>query len=104
MKIYNKLVRDRIPEIIEKSDRKFSTRIAESDEYEKLLLKKLFEEAGEFSSSRDIMELADILEVIEAIAIQKNTDLAEILKLKQEKQLERGGFLKRIVLIDAEEI
>ncbi|MBV1821012.1 nucleoside triphosphate pyrophosphohydrolase, partial [Bacteroidales bacterium MSK.15.36] len=64
MKIYNKLVRDNIPEIIEKDGKKFDIRYAQKEELISLLEAKLQEEAKEFSEDKNLEELADLMEVI----------------------------------------
>lgn len=66
--IYNKLVRDKIPENIDKMEgRKANYKILEDKEYREELDKKLFEEAHEFIEEHSIEELADLMEVIFAI-------------------------------------
>ena len=79
MKIYNKLVRDKIPKVIKKEGKTSKTRILNEDEYNKELFKKLIEEAVELSQARNdqeiIEELADIYEVIETILFNKNIDI-----------------------------
>lgn len=96
--IYNKLIRDKIPEIIENSGKKSQIYTADTEEYKKLLLKKLVEEAIEMQETPCTDELADILEVIEAIkeAYYFNNEL--IAKRKEEKKVTRGAFKKQIVL------
>lgn len=66
---YNKLVRDRIPEIIEQSGKKAVTRIAGDGEYRQYLREKLQEEVGEFMENGNPEELADILEVVFALGV-----------------------------------
>ena len=74
--VYNKLVRDKIPEEInKKGDRKANYRILDDNEYLKELDKKLFEEAHEFVEEHSVEELADLMEVISAIMISKNISL-----------------------------
>lgn len=98
MKIYNKLVRDRIPEIIEASGRKFDTHIATKEEYTKLLEEKLQEEVKEYLEDKNLEELADVLEVV--IALSENLGYTEeaLIQKRQEKFEERGGFKEGIVL------
>ena len=94
-----KLVRDKIPEIIEnKTGKRPRMRIADEKEFENLLLEKLREETNEFISSSNKEELADILEVIHAILKAKGWSFDEIEKIRSEKFKERGGFEKRIVI------
>jgi predicted house-cleaning noncanonical NTP pyrophosphatase (MazG superfamily) len=98
-----KLVRDKIPELIIQNDKKIPvTRIFDDQEYVKELLKKLQEEANEVVESEPgeqrKEELADILEIMKAIAIVENTNLEDIEKIRAKKADERGGFEKKILL------
>jgi predicted house-cleaning noncanonical NTP pyrophosphatase (MazG superfamily) len=68
MKIYNKLVRDKIPEVIQTAGKKFDFHIADKSEAYSLLLKKLDEEILEFKEDKNLEELADILEVVISLA------------------------------------
>lgn len=68
MVIHNKLVRDKIPEIIEKSDKKAITRTLTQEEYLSELDRKLNEECAEYQADKSLEELADMLEVMYAIA------------------------------------
>lgn len=98
-RIFNKLVRDRIPEIIASRWETAMTHVAESQEYYARLCDKLLEEVGEFLEQKNIdEELADVLEVIYAICEFKNIDREALEVLRQKKAAERGGFTKRIVL------
>ncbi|MDR9756292.1 MAG: nucleoside triphosphate pyrophosphohydrolase [Thermoanaerobacterales bacterium] len=102
-KIYNKLVRDRIPEIIECSGKKAAIRAAGEAEYKQLLRQKLLEEVNEYMENGSSEELADILEVITALAGTHSLSFADLVKMAEEKRKERGGFEERIVLISVEE-
>ena len=96
---YHKLVRDKIPEIIKADGSKCKTHVAKRDEeYWMLLQHKLNEEVTEFLFDVCPEEIADILEVIEAIARFKGISLDEIKEAKLKKRLNRGSFNKRIVL------
>ena len=68
MKVYNKLVRDLIPQVIEKSGKKFDIHIAGKEEYGKLLEEKLMEEVNEYLEDKNLEELADVLEVLVGLA------------------------------------
>ncbi len=101
--IYNKLVRDNIPEIIKKDKAEPIIRILEQEEYLKELLKKLEEEAkeaaGAMTDKKDLMkEIGDIYEIIDAIIDNYGLDKEEIMKLKNERKIKRGGFEKKIFL------
>lgn len=98
MPIHNKLVRDRIPEIIEKSGKKASCHILNEDEYISELDRKLNEECAEYQADKSIEELADMLEVIYAIAEARGYTVAELEKVRAEKAEKRGGFRNRIYL------
>lgn len=101
-KIYNKLVRDKIPEIIENDGENPITRILELEEYKKELKKKLVEEAKELVLVEDNYELSkeigDVFEVIEALEKSFNLNREEIMKIKEERKQKRGGFDKKIFL------
>ena len=102
MTVYNKLVRDRIPEIIRAQGEAPRTRILEPQEYTALLEAKLDEEVREFHGDRNLEELADILEVVYALAEDlghTRQELEEIYNCKHEK---RGGFRDKIFLISKE--
>ena len=96
---YDKLVRDRIPTIIEENGETPVVRTASDDgEYEDYLLAKLREEVAEYAESRDPEELADVLEVVRAIREFEGLSAAELEDIRAEKADERGGFTDRIVL------
>jgi len=100
---FNKLVRDRIPEIIKKNGEKPITHIADDKEYWEKLKKKLSEEVEEFSINSNEEELADILEVIEGICEFKKFDNEEIGRIKKEKAEKRGKFKEKIILDEVED-
>jgi predicted house-cleaning noncanonical NTP pyrophosphatase (MazG superfamily) len=102
-RIYNKLVRDRIPEIIEASGRTCITETLSDKEYLQLLDKKLDEELAEYHQDQNIEELADLLEVIFTAAIARGYTLEELETVRKEKAQERGGFEKRILLKEVQE-
>ncbi len=100
-KEYNKLVRDNIPEIIKSNNEVPVTRRLKQSEYRQELERKLLEEYQEVINSKGkdrLEELADMLEVIEALAINQKSSLEDIMKLKEEKRLKRGAFKKKIFL------
>ena len=97
-KVYNKLVRDKIIEIIEAKSEIPTYETLKDDRYLSELHKKLFEEANEFCENDDPEEFADLLEVLYAIAKFKNIDLNEVEKIRKQKAQQRGAFEKRIYL------
>lgn len=99
---YEKLVRDKIPEIIKKKTNRVESHTANEKEYREKLKAKLLEEVNEFLTSEKKEELADILEVIYAICEEKNINREEIEKIRINKLKERGGFTKKIILDEAE--
>ena len=102
MTVYNKLVRDRIPEIIaEREGQAPKTRILTEKEYRVELAKKLNEEVAEYQATPNSEELADILEVVYALAAVHNLDPEALEQIRQEKATPRGGFSKKIFLIEA---
>jgi predicted house-cleaning noncanonical NTP pyrophosphatase (MazG superfamily) len=96
--IYNKLVRDKIPEYIRGKGGVPITHIADDAEYWQKLKEKLSEEVLEFQKDENIEELADILEVIDAIIKHKDFKKEEIEKVKIKKTDERGKFDLKIIL------
>ena len=97
-KIYNKLVRDRIPEIIEADGRKCETVILSDEEYIAALDKKLSEELAEYFESGSLEELADLTEVIRAVTVARGHTLAELEEIRAKKVDARGGFENKIFL------
>lgn len=95
---YNKLVRDRIPEIIESSGKTCTTTILSNEEYIRYLDTKLDEELAEYHKDQNIEELADLLEVIHAVTVARGYSLKELEQVRAEKAAKRGGFEKRILL------
>lgn len=95
---YNKLVRDKIPEIIKSKGGVAITHIADNAEYWQKLKEKLQEEVNEFIEAENIEEMADILEVVDAIFNYKKFDKQELEKVKEKKAGERGKFDDKIIL------
>jgi len=103
---YNKLVRDKIPEIIEASGKKAIVELLDEKMYVKKLNEKLVEEVKEFLECEEskkkqyesIEELGDVLEVMLAILKHKGYNLGELIEIMDDKREERGGFEKRILL------
>ena len=104
IKTYNKLVRDLIPDIIEESGNECRTRILSDEEYLKMLDAKLEEELAEYHKDQNIEELADLLELIQAATVARGYTLEELESVRAEKANKRGGFEKKIFLIDVTEV
>lgn len=100
---YNKLVRDKIPEIIEKDGKICSTTILSDEDYISMLNAKLDEELKEYHSDDNLEELADLMEVIYAIAKAKGYSESDLDKIRKEKALKRGSFNNKILLIEVNE-
>ena len=103
IKKYNKLVRDRIPEIIETSGNTCVTEILSDEDYLRMLDAKLDEELAEYHADQNIEELADLMEVIRACAVARGYSVEELEQLRAEKAAERGGFEKKILLKEVRE-
>ena len=100
--LFNKLVRDNIPDKIKNNGEEAVTRVLSIKEYKIELYKKLEEEKNEVINSKNkeelIEELADLLEVLDAIMSVNNISKEQVNNVKEEKRLKRGGFDKRIYL------
>lgn len=107
MKIYNKLVRDNIPSIIEKDNKKCNYHIAEEKEQLKYLISKLFEETLELAEAKTreevLEEIADIEDVLEMIALKHNLNETDIYTKRLNKCNKNGWFKKFIILESVEE-
>lgn len=98
-----KLVRDKIPEIIEKSGKNLTFKYLDDEQFEIALERKLDEEVKEYHESKDVEELADILEVVIALAELKGLTFADLVDLQTKKAVKKGGFSKKIFLIAVSE-
>ena len=94
--IYDKLVRDKIPEIIEKSGKQCEIEILSDEKYLEMIDKKLDEELAEYHKDKNLEELADLLEVIYAATKARGYSIEELEKVRVEKVEKRGGFDKKI--------
>ncbi|MFC7370348.1 phosphoribosyl-ATP pyrophosphohydrolase [Fictibacillus iocasae] len=107
MPTYHKLVRDRIPEIIGKTGKIFHTAILGEVEYKDALKKKCYEELAEYEAAKSneeaIEELADLLELLHALANVHGVGIDDVEELRQQKAEERGEFQKRIFLLEVEQ-
>ncbi len=95
---YQKLIRDKIPEIIKASGKSYDVRTADKEEYNELLKKKLQEEVQEYLEDDNLEELADIMEVLYAIASSLGYKEEDLDNKRKGKREERGGFEKGLVL------
>jgi predicted house-cleaning noncanonical NTP pyrophosphatase (MazG superfamily) len=104
---YNKLVRDRIPEIIVGDGKSPVTRTLDDAEYVAHLKMKLVEEAQEAAAARSgedlAMELADVLEVVRALATASGLSLQDVEEFRRRRAVSRGGFERRILLVETRE-
>jgi predicted house-cleaning noncanonical NTP pyrophosphatase (MazG superfamily) len=107
MPTHNKLVRDRIPEIIEATGKKFSTSILDEEQYIKELKKKSLEELEEYHEAETnedaLEELADVLEIMHALASVHGSSIEEVERIRKGKAEKRGGFQEKIFLIEVED-
>ena len=102
VKVYNKLVRDKIPEIIEADGKTCETRILSDEEYLEMVDAKLDEELAEYHKDQNVEELADLLEVIYAAAEARGCSVEELEKIRAEKAEKRGKFLEKILLVSVD--
>ena len=98
MKVHNKLVRDKIPEIIEAAGKQSVTHILSDEECITALETKLNEEVSEYQEDKNIEEMADVLEVLQAICIARGYTLDQLEEVRAKKAQERGGFNEKIFL------
>ena len=98
MKIHNKLVRDKIPQIIEASNKKAVCHILSDSEYIIELEKKLNEEVAEYQQDKNLEEMADVLEVLYAICEARGYTIEQLEEKRKAKADERGGFKDKIYL------
>ena len=92
MKIYNKLVRDNIPDIMVKNGANPVTRILNDEEYLSELNTKLLEEVNEYLTDGNVEELADIEEVLRAILDIKKVSYTDFEEIREQKVMKRGSF------------
>ena len=107
MPIYNKLVRDKIPQIIKASGKSPTTKILNEKEYITELRKKSQEELEEYltveTDQEALEELADLLEIIHALAKLHGSTIEEVDKIREEKAAKRGGFSDKVFLIEVQD-
>lgn len=103
MPIYNKLVRDNIPEVIAKNGQRAKFRVLNDDEFVQELEKKLQEEVAEYMQDKNADELADIQEVVYALGEQLGYTPGSLEELREQKVLKRGGFKKKLFLVQVDD-
>ena len=96
--IHNKLVRNNIPQIIEAAGKQAVTRVLSDEEYLAELDRKLTEECAEYQADKNVEELADVLEVLYAIAAARGYSVQELERIRAAKAEKRGGFADKIFL------
>ncbi len=99
-KKYHKLIRDRIPEIIEEKGQVCVTRTLGPEEYLEMVDAKLDEELAEYHKDRSLEELADLIEVIYAATEARGFTREQLEQVRLEKAAERGPFRKRLLLLE----
>ena len=99
---YNKAIRDKIPEIIADSGKKYNLKQLDDEPFLAELEKKLIEEVNEYAESKDVEELADLVEVIYRISELKGVNSDELDKIRKDKAEKRGKFDDNLFLIDTE--
>ena len=102
MKVFNKLVRDKIPDIIRAEGRIAKTRVLNDEEYRQELNKKLQEEVKEYLEDNNVEELADIVEVVYGILNSMDVSVEEFERVRKAKAQKRGAFEERVFLEEAE--
>jgi predicted house-cleaning noncanonical NTP pyrophosphatase (MazG superfamily) len=103
MKIHNKLVRDKIPEIITTSGKSCTVKYLTKAEYLDSLYAKLYEELMEYQESKNPEELVDLLEVIYELSTVSGLPPGDLDKLRNKKAEERGRFNKKIMLLSVDD-
>ena len=102
-KVYQKLVRDRIPEIIEADGKTCVMETLSDSRYLEMLDAKLAEELAEYQESKSLEELADLLEVMRTVVKARGWSWEQLEQVRQEKAARRGGFEKKILLKEVRE-
>jgi predicted house-cleaning noncanonical NTP pyrophosphatase (MazG superfamily) len=107
MPTYNKLVRDKIPQIIESKGKKFSIKVLNDEDYIKYLKEKVYEELDEYCAAETdgeaMEELADLLEVIRALAKHHGSSIEAVEAVRKDKSEKRGAFQEKVFLIEVED-
>ena len=103
-KDYNKLVRDKVPSIIEAIGKDFLMQVLSNDEYERALTQKLVEEAKEVQAAKSTNQVvAELADVIDTLIVVLGISWQEVREIQKQKRLERGGFEKQLKLMWVDE-
>lgn len=97
---YNKLVRDKIPEIIQKDKKQAKIEKVKGEKLIELLNKKLDEELNEYKTSKNIEELADLVEVIYGLLYHQGISITDFENIRKDKAKKKGAFMDGIVLLE----
>jgi predicted house-cleaning noncanonical NTP pyrophosphatase (MazG superfamily) len=107
MPTYNKLIRDKIPDIIRSEGKEFTTRTLSEEEYIHELRKKLQEELQEYLSTNNdedaLEELADLLELVYTLATVHGSTQEDLERIRRQKAAKRGGFQEKVLLMKVED-
>jgi len=101
---YDKLVRDKIPDILEQAGKHYTARIVEDEEYEKYLIKKMQEETEEFQETPCLEEAADMYEVFQKILVQWGLRMSDVELVAHHKKELKGAFEYGIILEEVHEM
>lgn len=102
MPTYNKLVRDRIPDIIAAQGKRAVIRVLSPQEWLAALRAKLQEEVDEYRAAPSLEELADVVEVIHGLLAAEGVSWARLEEVRLKKRQHRGGFERRLCLVEAD--
>lgn len=107
MPVYNKLVRDKIPQIIEGTGKRYTAKVLSDEDYIKYLKLKSYEELDEYCAAETneeaVEELADLLEIVRVLADYHGSSMEEVEKVRREKAEKRGGFEEKVFLVEVED-
>lgn len=98
MKKYDKLIRDRIPEIIAESGKEYKLEVVDDEIALEYLYKKLNEEVDELVVDKNLEEIVDVMEVLFAIADKYGYSENDVLAKRDEKNASNGGFKQNLIL------
>jgi len=100
--VHSKLVRDRIPEIIQAAGQEYAVEVMTEPEFQRALRNKLVEEAQEAAAADSeslIQELADLYEVLDTLMAAQHISRENVLREQEKRRIERGGFAEQLRLV-----